>query len=85
MSSGGCYGFLSCGGVQLGENRRDMVFNGSWRHEQPIGDFVVGEALIEKLEYFSLPGGETGAMRPGLFALAPRQGGSAYRHICAVG
>ena len=57
------------------------MFNGSWRHEQPIGDFAVGEALIEKLEYFSLPGGETGAMRPGLFALAPWRSCTATRRI----
>ena len=42
-----------------------MMLDGSRRQEELVGNFGVGETLVEELENFGLTGGETGVVTPG--------------------
>ena len=47
------------------------MLDGSRRQEELVGNFGVGETLVEELENFGLTGGETGVVTSGFPPLAP--------------
>ena len=62
LIDGNSYGFFAGRCVEFAHDGGHVMFNGSRRQEQSVGDIDVGETLAQELQHFGLPTCEAGTV-----------------------